>query len=273
VALSAVTAPVWDRHMTHYSPAGTSSAPGPSAHTPLLSARGLSRTYGTGDQAREVVSGVDLEIDGPGMTAIIGPSGSGKSTLLFCLSGLERPTGGQVSLLGTDLARARAGKVSRLYQQQVGFVFQAYNLVPYLSARRNTALPGMLADRRDAFETADGALASLGLAEKADEPVTKLSGGQQQRVALARVLAQDASVIFADEPTGALDTATSAMVMDRLRERADAGAAVVVVTHELESAVLADRVVLLRDGHAQQAPAGAGVRELAALMEDQEVAR
>lgn len=240
--------------------------------SPLLSARGVSRCYGTGPAAREVVADVDLEISGGGMTAIIGPSGSGKSTLLFCLSGLERPTRGQVSLLGTDLRRARPGAVSRLYRRQVGFVFQAYNLVPYLSARRNAALPGLLGHRREALREADAALAALGLAEHAHQLVTTLSGGQQQRVALARVLAQRPDIVFADEPTGALDTASSALVMGELRARADAGTAVVVVTHELESAALADRVVLLRDGRVQAVRGRSSARELAELMEAAEPA-
>jgi putative ABC transport system ATP-binding protein len=235
--------------------------------TPLLSASSLGRTYGAGDRSHRVLTDVDLDA-GPGMTAVVGPSGSGKSTLLFCLAGLEHPTDGGVTLLGTDLARSRPGAIARLYRQQVGFVFQSYNLIPYLSALENAALPGMLGRRRGALRRAREALAELGLSAQADAPANRLSGGQQQRVALARVLAQEASVIFADEPTGALDSAASRAVMGKLRARADAGAAVVLVTHELEYAALADRVLVLRDGRVHARRSTVSVRELATLMDE-----
>lgn len=234
----------------------TTTAPSPSSHRsgqrPILSAHGLTHHFGRGARARTVVDGVDLTVQSGSMTAIIGPSGSGKSTLLFCLSGLEKASSGSVDLLGIDPGRARAGTLSRLYRQQVGFVFQDYNLIPYLSARRNAALPGLLARRRDAIGMADEALASVGLAEHAGQMVSRMSGGQQQRTALARVLAQKGAVVFADEPTGALDSRSSQTVMRALRARADDGAAVVLVTHDLDAAALADQLVEMRDGRVQE---------------------
>lgn len=235
--------------------------------SPVITARQLTKTYGRGSAARTVLDDVDLEIRPSMLTAIIGPSGSGKSTLLFCLSGLETRSSGEIDLLGVDPVRARSGRMARLYREQVGFVFQDYNLIPYLSARRNAALPGLLARRRDALPRADSALSEVGLTEFASTPASRLSGGQQQRTALARVLAGRPKVVFADEPTGALDTAASAAVMSGLRARADEGAAVVLVTHDLDAASSADRVVLLRDGRIHAQRGRSSVQELAELLQ------
>lgn len=216
--------------------------------SPVAAARGLSLTYGRGAEAGTVLRNLHLDIPAAGITAITGPSGSGKSTLLFCLAGLEQAGCGQVELLGIDPARTRPGRMARLYREQVGFVFQDYHLIPYLSARRNVELPGLLGRRRDTSQLAAAALEELGLSDHATAQASHLSGGQQQRVALARVLAQQPAVIFADEPTGALDNASSTLVLEALRERADEGAAVVLVTHDPEAAAIADRVLELRDG-------------------------
>jgi putative ABC transport system ATP-binding protein len=236
--------------------------------TPSVRADGLTKTYRSRLGSTPVLRGIDLEITGPGLTAVIGPSGSGKSTLLYCLSGLERATSGGTALLGTDLASARPGRIARLHRGAVGFVFQAFNLVPYLSAQRNAALPGLLARRRDAMRRAGRSLEALGMTDFARTPAGLLSGGQQQRVALARVLAQQARVIFADEPTGALDSATSQVVLGRLRRAAVEGAAVVLVTHDLEAAAAADRVVILRDGAIAADLGPTAPRDLASRMDD-----
>lgn len=227
----------------------------PLAADSVATARGLSLTYGRGPDARTVLRDLDLEIPKTGITAITGPSGSGKSSLLFCLAGLERASLGAVELLGIDPARTRPGKMARLYREQVGFVFQDYHLIPYLSARRNVELPGLLGRCRDSSRVAAAALEELGLNDHATVQASHLSGGQQQRVALARVLAQRPAVIFADEPTGALDSTSSTVVLEALRARADDGTAVVLVTHDLEAAAIADRVLELRDG--ELAAAGA----------------
>lgn len=241
---------------------------GPAADRPVVAtARGLTKVYGRGDAARPVLQGVDLDIRAASLTAIIGPSGSGKSTLMYCLSGLERPTGGAVTLLDVDPARTGAGRMARLYRERVSFMFQDYNLVPYLSARQNAALPGRLARRAEAIPRADAALAHLGIAEHAGTRATRLSGGQQQRTALARVLAGDPEVVFADEPTGALDTASSRLVIDQLQRRAREGAAVVLVTHDLEIASQADQAVVLIDGRIRAQAGRSSVRELTALMD------
>lgn len=256
---------VWDRDMT------SDTCPGPCGGVrgaPLVTARSLTMNYGRGTDARTVLDDVDLEIEAATLTAIIGPSGSGKSTLLFCLSGLERPSSGVVDLLGVEPSRGRPGRMARLYRGQVGFVFQDYNLVPYLSARRNAALPGLLGRRRGALSRADAALAELGLTDHALTVASRLSGGQQQRTALARVLAGRPAVVFADEPTGALDSAASAVVMGELRARADEGAAVVLVTHDLDAAALADRVVLLQDGRIRAEHGHTSAQELAGLVDE-----
>lgn len=215
---------------------------------PLVTARGLSLSYRHGRASRTVLHDIDLEITGAGITAITGPSGSGKSSLLFCLAGLETAEDGAVQLLGSDPARTGPRRMARLYREQVGFVFQDYNLIPYLSARRNVELPGLLARRRSTTRQAMAVLEELGMAEHADTAAMHLSGGQQQRVALARVMAQRPEVLFADEPTGALDSGTTAVVLAALQARAESGAAVVLVTHDREAAARASRVVTLRDG-------------------------
>jgi putative ABC transport system ATP-binding protein len=168
------------------------------------------------------------------MTAIVGPSGSGKSTLLFCLSGLEKPSAGEVTLLGKPLSRMPRTQLARLFRDEVGFVFQSYNLVPYLSAEDNVLLPATLS--------------GFGLDGKARQVVSTMSSGEQQRVALARAITARPRIIFADEPTGALDSATSSLVLDTLRSLADENHAVVMVTHDLDAACRADRVAVLRDG-------------------------
>lgn len=236
---------------------------------PVVTARALGKTYGSGPTARTVLADVHLEIRPGSFTAIIGPSGSGKSTLLCCLAGLESAARGAVELLGVDPARCRAGRMSRLYRREIGFVFQDYQLVPYLDARRNAALPGLLDRRRDALAAADEALGALGLSDHASTPAARLSGGQQQRVALARVLAGRPSVVFADEPTGALDRASSAVVLEELRARADAGAAVVLVTHDPEAAARADRIVALRDGRVQSEHGRSTALDLAVHMAEE----
>lgn len=177
------------------------------------------------------------------------PLGVWKSTLLYCLAGLEPVSEGSVALLGREITRMGRNRLARLRRAHVGFVFQAYNLVPALNAIDNVALPGWLNRNRGARERAKVALQTVGLEEFARTLPERLSGGQQQRVAIARALASDAEIIFADEPTGALDSASGAVVLDRLRRLVDHdGRTVVMVTHDLEAASIADRVLVMRDG-------------------------
>lgn len=195
-----------------------------------------------------VLKGLSLEVAAGEMVSIVGPSGSGKSTLLYCLSGLETPTSGTVEMAGKDLTSLSRGAVAALRREYVGFVFQSYNLIPSLNARENVVLPARLSRRPIGREEADRALAAVGLSDRGSHKPSELSGGQQQRVAIARVLASRPAIVFADEPTGALDTASGAEVLRLLREVTTDGRSVVLVTHDLEAAALADRVLVLRDG-------------------------
>jgi len=216
----------------------------------LLEAHDLMKSFPGRDGLADVavLRGINLTI-GPGeLVSIVGPSGSGKSTLLYCLAGLEPVSSGSVVMLGQQVETLSRRAVSALRRDHVGFVFQSYNLIASLSARDNVALPARLAKRRVSEEAVDEALARVGLSERAGYRPAALSGGQQQRVAIARVLATQPDLVFADEPTGALDTTAGATILGLLREAATGERSVVMVTHDLEAAARADRVLVLRDG-------------------------
>jgi putative ABC transport system ATP-binding protein len=217
---------------------------------PLLEASGLTASFPAPDGGPPVpvLRGVSLTVEPGELVSIVGPSGSGKSTLLYCLSGLEPFTSGSVRLLGRSLETLHRRELARLRRGEVGFVFQSYNLIPSLTARENVALPARLAKRRLAPADVDRALAEVGLAERGGHKPSALSGGQQQRVAVARVLAVRPRIVFADEPTGALDTEAGAGVLDLLRRTAAGDRSVVLVTHDVAAAARADRVLVLRDG-------------------------
>lgn len=196
----------------------------------------------------EVLRGVTLSVGAGEMVAVVGPSGSGKSTLLHCLSGLEDVDAGFIEIAGERVSGASRSGLSRMRRRHVGFVFQSYNLVPSLSVVENVSLPARLAGRPLARE-ALSALARVGLAGRERDRPEELSGGERQRVAIARTLASGADVVFADEPTGALDSSNARSVLDMLREVADdPRRSVVLVTHDLEAAARADRVLVLKDG-------------------------
>ena len=218
---------------------------------PLIHAENLLKTFPAPrprDPRVSVLRGISLDVRRGEMVSIVGPSGSGKSTLLFCLSGLEPYDSGSVRIAGHELAALSRGRLAALRRANVGFVFQSYNLIPSLTARENVALPARLARRRVDRASVDRALAEVGLDDRGGHRPGQLSGGQQQRVAIARVLALRPDLVFADEPTGSLDTATGSEVLRLLRASARDGRSVVVVTHDLEAAALADRVLVLRDG-------------------------
>lgn len=226
------------------------TAPPPFTSGPAVVTSGLVKSFGgrRGVPVVPVLRDVDLQIPTGRMVAIVGPSGCGKSTLLFCLAGLDPATSGTVTTLGEDLARLGRAALARLYRDRIGFVFQSYNLVTSLTARENVVLPARLAGRRADLDLADQVLGDLGLAERVHASVARLSNGEQQRVALARVLAMGPELVFADEPTGALDSRSSSLVLDRLRAYADGTRTVVMVTHDLDAAARADTAFVMRDG-------------------------
>ncbi|WP_155358850.1 ABC transporter ATP-binding protein [Acrocarpospora macrocephala] len=214
-----------------------------------LRLRDLRKEYRMGKQTVTALDGVTLDLPRGSFTAVMGPSGSGKSTLLHCAAGLDRPDSGTVELAGTPLGGLSERALTKLRRGRAGFVFQAFNLLPSLTAAQNVSLPLRLARRRPALAQVARALAAVGLAERARHRPAELSGGQQQRVAVARALVTSPDVLFADEPTGALDTKSSHQVMGLLRQLVDEhGQTVVMVTHDPVVAAWADRVVFLRDG-------------------------
>ncbi len=222
--------------------------PGPRANA-AVRAVGLVKTHGRGDTAVDALGGLDVAFARGHFTAIMGPSGSGKSTLLQCLAGLDDVTSGQVWLGDTELTRLKEVELTRLRRDRIGFVFQSYNLLPTLDAEQNMVLPMQLARRRVDPAWFDAVVDRLGLADRLRHRPHELSGGQQQRVAVARALLPRPDVIFADEPTGNLDSRSGAEVLALLRSSVrETGQTVVMVTHDAVAAAHADRVLLLADG-------------------------
>jgi putative ABC transport system ATP-binding protein len=209
----------------------------------------LTRTYGTGSGTVTALDRVTLAIPAGSFTAVMGPSGSGKSTLLQCAAGLDRPDSGEVTINGTRLGGLGETGLTVLRRERIGFVFQSFNLMPSLTAAQNLELPLRLAGRRPEPKAIEAALAAVGLADRARHRPSELSGGQQQRVAIARALVARPQVLFADEPTGALDTGTSRDVLRLLRTLVtEQGQTIIMVTHDPIAAAWADRVVFLADG-------------------------
>ena len=219
------------------------------AETAAVACRDLGRRYGAGDTAVDALRGVTVGLAQGTFTAIMGPSGSGKSTLMHLLAGLDRPTEGQVWLGGTYLGDLDDVHVTRMRRTRVGFVFQAFNLLPVLTAEENILLPVRIAGEHVDREWLETLLAAVELADRRRHRPAELSGGQQQRVAIARALMTKPAVVFADEPTGNLDSAAGEVVLDLLRTAVDRfGQTVVVVTHDQRAAARADRILFLSDG-------------------------
>src|SRR3954463_5152208 len=219
-------------------------------HGAVISARGLSKYYGRGDALIRAVDEVDLEVAAGETVAVMGPSGCGKSTLLHLLGGLQRPTGGEVELAGRRVDTMSERGLARLRRERIGFVFQAFHLMPELTAVENVEVPALLAGRapRAARHRALELLDQVGLSDRAGHLPSALSGGQRQRVAIARALVTEPLVVLADEPTGNLDSAATAEVLrlfDRLHR---AGQTLIIVTHDARTAATADRVLSMRDG-------------------------
>ncbi|MFW6690466.1 ABC transporter ATP-binding protein [Streptomyces sp. MAR4 CNX-425] len=239
----------------------------PAAPGHAVELRGVERRYGRGTGAVHALRGVDLTLPRGTYTAVMGPSGSGKSTLLQCAAGLDRPTAGSVVLGGTELTGLGENKLTELRRSRLGFVFQAFNLLPSLTVEQNVLLPMRLAGLRADRRRAGGVLAAVGLTEHGRRRPAELSGGQQQRVAIARALVTRPDVIFADEPTGALDTRTAAEILALLRRAVDElGATVVMVTHDPVAASYADVALFLADGALAGSLSRPSAAEVAARM-------
>ena len=216
--------------------------------TTTLSAADLRRVVRTGPTTTEILRGCDLELHGGGLTAVVGPSGSGKSSLLMCLSGLDRPTSGTVTVDGKDIHRLSPRRRAAMLRSEIGFVFQQYNLVPFLSVEENIALPFQLDRAKVPRDTISRLIDAFDLGHRRRASARTLYGGEQQRTALCRALARRPGIVFADEPTGALDSHSTEVVLRTLRRMADEGQMIVMVTHDLEAAAFADTVVVMHDG-------------------------
>ena len=215
----------------------------------LVSAADVARVYGEGQAAVRALDGVTVGFPAGRFTAIMGPSGSGKSTLMHILAGLDRPTSGSVVLDGVELVDLDDKRLTALRRDKVGFVFQSFNLLPVLNARENIVLPLSIAGRKPDEEWLGRLIDAVGLGDRLDHRPSELSGGQQQRVAVARALASRPAVIFADEPTGNLDSKASGELLSLLRRSVDEfGQTVIMVTHDPTAASYADRLLVLGDG-------------------------
>jgi putative ABC transport system ATP-binding protein len=215
----------------------------------VVEATRLVRCYGEGDAAVEALRGVTLDIERGRLTAVVGPSGSGKSTLMHLLAGLDRPTEGSVAIDGVDLASLNDTQLTKLRRKHVGFVFQFFNLLPMLTAEENVVLPLSLAGEKPDRTWIEQVLERVGLDGRRTHRPAELSGGQQQRVAVARALISRPTVLFADEPTGNLDSATGREILTLIRESVDDyGQTTVMVTHDPRASEIADRVVHIADG-------------------------
>jgi putative ABC transport system ATP-binding protein len=215
----------------------------------VVSATGVTRRYGEGETAVQALRGVSLEVARGKLTAIMGPSGSGKSTLMHILAGLDKPTEGEVTIAGTEITQLNDIQLTRLRREHIGFIFQFFNLLPMLTARENIVLPLNLAGATSTNGWVDEVSAKVGLTERLSHRPAELSGGQQQRVAIARALVSRPTVMFADEPTGNLDSTTSGEILELLRDSVTSiGQTTVMVTHDANAAAIADRILFLADG-------------------------
>jgi len=231
--------------------AGTLAQPTPQLDKSLavVSAKDVTRRYGEGDTAVDALRGVSLDVTRGQLTAVMGPSGSGKSTLMHILAGLDRPTEGTVAIDGTDITTLGDTDLTKLRRRHIGFIFQFFNLLPMLTAEENILLPLELAGTKRDKQWTDGLIDKVGLDDRRKHRPSELSGGQQQRVAIARALVSRPTVMFADEPTGNLDSQTGAEILRLLAESVqEFGQTTVMVTHDAHAAAIADRVLFLADG-------------------------
>jgi putative ABC transport system ATP-binding protein len=239
------------------------------AGTPVVQAKEITRRYGEGDTAVDALRGCSMEVMRGELTAVMGPSGSGKSTLMHILAGLDRPSSGEVSVDGTDIATLGDNELTKLRRKHIGFIFQFFNLLPMLTAEENIVLPLELAGRKLDRDWVEEVIKRTGLDDRRTHRPSELSGGQQQRVAIARALISRPTVVFADEPTGNLDSATSAEILELLRDMVSSyGQTTVMVTHDANAAAIADRVLFLADGCIVKQLRGASAHDILAAIEE-----
>jgi len=235
----------------------------------VVEASDLSRRYGEGEAAVDALRGISLAVQPGELVAVMGPSGSGKSTLMHLLAALDKPTSGTVAIAGEDVGSLNDRDVTLLRRKHIGFVFQFFNLLPMLSAEENVKLPLSIAGEKPDRDWIEQLLTRTGLKDRRHHRPAELSGGQQQRVAIARALVSRPSVIFADEPTGNLDSKTSGEILELLRHSVrDLGQTMVMVTHDARAAQIADRVLFLADGLIVKESTGATATEILAAMEE-----
>jgi putative ABC transport system ATP-binding protein len=234
-----------------------------------VSGRDLVRTYGEGETCVYALRGVSLDIAAGQLTAVMGPSGSGKSTLMHILAGLDRPTAGEASIAGTEITELDDNELTKLRREHIGFIFQFFNLLPMLTAEENIVLPLDLAGDRPDREWLDELVRRVGLGDRLSHRPSEMSGGQQQRVAVARALVSRPTVMFADEPTGNLDSRTGGEILTLMRESVDAlGQTTVMVTHDAHAAAIADRVLFLADGEIVRDIGSSSAHEILETLEE-----
>jgi putative ABC transport system ATP-binding protein len=235
----------------------------------VVVARDVARRYGEGETAVDALRGVSVDIEHAKLTAVMGPSGSGKSTLMHILAGLDKPTGGTVHVAGTEITSLGDNALTKLRREHIGFVFQFFNLLPMLNAEENIRLPLTIAGEKPEADWVEQVVRDVGLAERLKHRPAELSGGQQQRVAIARALVSKPTVLFADEPTGNLDSATGHEILELLRSSVDTREqTTVMVTHDPRAASIADRVLFLDDGLIVREMRGASAHEVNQAMEE-----
>jgi putative ABC transport system ATP-binding protein len=241
----------------------------PNANGNVVVAREITRRYGEGDTAVDALRGVTLDVAQSKLTAVMGPSGSGKSTLMHILAGLDKPTDGSVSVAGTEITTLKDSDLTKLRRRHIGFVFQFFNLLPMLTAEENITLPLSIAGEKVDDDFFKDLIGKVGLGDRLSHRPSELSGGQQQRVAIARALVSRPTVLFADEPTGNLDSATGNEILELMRDSVDSyGQTTVMVTHEARAAAIADRILFLADGLIVRDLPGASQHEVLQTMEE-----
>jgi putative ABC transport system ATP-binding protein len=236
---------------------------------PVVSAKDVTRRYGSGETAVDALRGVSLDVPKGQLTAVMGPSGSGKSTLMHILAGLDRPTSGEVTIEGTAISKLNDTDLTKLRRTHIGFIFQFFNLLPMLSAEENVLLPISIAGDKPDRKWTDELMKRIGLDDRRTHRPAELSGGQQQRVAIGRALVTRPTIVFADEPTGNLDSQTSDEILTLLRGSVDAyGQTTVMVTHDARAAAIADRILFLNDGLVVRDQGSSDAHDILAVMEE-----